>query len=112
MSRDPEEGKPINPGTLHKYLYANGDPIDGVDPTGHADLFEVDASLARILKAAPTLKEWGIELVDCTLAVANDINSIISGENSGVQEASTAEVAVVCGRFLFDSFRVIFSLAP
>jgi len=34
MSRDPEDGKPIDPKTLHKYLYAGGDPINRVDPRG------------------------------------------------------------------------------
>ena len=34
MSRDPNRGNPYDPATLHKYLYANGDPVDGFDPTG------------------------------------------------------------------------------
>jgi RHS repeat-associated protein len=38
-SRDPEDGKAADPKTLHKYLYAGGDPINAVDPTGR-DLFE------------------------------------------------------------------------
>jgi RHS repeat-associated protein len=36
LSRDPEDGKPRLPATLHKYLYVGGDPVDGVDPTGRA----------------------------------------------------------------------------
>jgi RHS repeat-associated protein len=40
MSRDPEDGQLNDPKTLHKYLYAGGDPIDALDPTGRADLFE------------------------------------------------------------------------
>jgi RHS repeat-associated protein len=41
MSRDPNEpqlidanGTPIDPKTLHKYLYANGDPVNRIDPKG------------------------------------------------------------------------------
>jgi RHS repeat-associated protein len=34
LSRDPNEGKPIDPKTLHKYLYAGGDPINSIDPRG------------------------------------------------------------------------------
>ena len=34
MSRDPNEGKRFHPETLHKYLYAGGDPANAVDPTG------------------------------------------------------------------------------
>ena len=41
LSRDPldpqpfgPDGYPINPSSLHKYLYAGGDPINASDPTG------------------------------------------------------------------------------
>jgi RHS repeat-associated protein len=40
MSRDPEDGKPTDPKSLHKYLYADGDPVNGLDPTGRADAVE------------------------------------------------------------------------
>ncbi len=36
LSRDPEDGSPTEPASLHKYLYANGDPINLYDPTGRA----------------------------------------------------------------------------
>jgi RHS repeat-associated protein len=38
LSRDPEDGKAIDPKTLHKYLYADGDPVNGIDPRGREDL--------------------------------------------------------------------------
>jgi RHS repeat-associated protein len=34
MSRDPEDGKLTDPKSLHKYLYANGDPVNRIDPLG------------------------------------------------------------------------------
>jgi len=34
MSRDPEDGKTIDPQSLHKYLYAGGDPVNRIDPMG------------------------------------------------------------------------------
>jgi RHS repeat-associated protein len=40
MSRDPEEGNQLDPKTLHKYLYAEGDPTDGIDPRGREVLVE------------------------------------------------------------------------
>jgi RHS repeat-associated protein len=36
MSRDPEEGDPSNPASLHKYSYAAADPVNNADPTGRA----------------------------------------------------------------------------
>ncbi len=44
MSRDPNEPgivgpdhMPIDPKALHKYLYAGGDPVNRIDPTGRDD---------------------------------------------------------------------------
>jgi RHS repeat-associated protein len=34
LSRDPEDGKAKVPASLHKYLYAQGDPMNKVDPSG------------------------------------------------------------------------------
>jgi len=48
MSRDPESGKLWDPKSLHKYLYADGDPVNGIDPSGRADLAEVDLENAQI----------------------------------------------------------------
>ena len=36
LSRDPEEGYSKDPKSLHKYLYANGDPINRIDPSGRS----------------------------------------------------------------------------
>jgi RHS repeat-associated protein len=55
MSRDPEDGNPRIPAMLHKYLYANGDPVNGFDPSGRVDLVELDARFRQFLRAAPTI---------------------------------------------------------
>ncbi|MFP5226056.1 MAG: RHS repeat-associated core domain-containing protein, partial [Acidobacteriota bacterium] len=39
MSRDPNDGDIKIPATLHKYLFASGDPVDGMDPTGRATYY-------------------------------------------------------------------------
>jgi RHS repeat-associated protein len=51
LSRDPEAGKPTDPKTLHRYLYAGGDPLDKIDPTGR-DLVEFAGIVANSLKMA------------------------------------------------------------
>ncbi len=38
LSRDPYDGQAKEPASLHKYLYANGDPINGIDPMGWEDI--------------------------------------------------------------------------
>ncbi len=37
MSRDPGDGDVTDSATLHKYLYADADPVNGSDPTGWMD---------------------------------------------------------------------------
>jgi len=40
LSRDPDDGKLADPASLHKYLYANGDPANRMDPNGREALLE------------------------------------------------------------------------
>ena len=72
MSRDSEDGITTNPATLHKYLYANGDPVNGRDPTGHDDLIEtseIDEDLSTTENKQ--LEETG-QRVKCVLQTTAD----------------------------------------
>jgi RHS repeat-associated protein len=40
LSRDPEDGYIDEPATLHKYLYAGGDPVNLIDPRGQGALWD------------------------------------------------------------------------
>src|SRR5208283_708070 len=40
LSRDPKDGYIGEPATLHKYLYAGGDPINLIDPRGQGALWD------------------------------------------------------------------------
>jgi RHS repeat-associated protein len=48
LSRDPGVGDVTTPATLHKYLYADGDPVNGADPTGWQDAEAYTLTLGRI----------------------------------------------------------------
>jgi RHS repeat-associated protein len=52
LSRDPEDGNAKNPASLHKYLYAGGDPVNAKDPGGRADLVDVVLVTAFIAQQA------------------------------------------------------------
>jgi RHS repeat-associated protein len=72
MSRDPEDGKPIDPKTLHKYLYAGGDPVNAKDPTGR------DAALEFLLVANVAAQRAAVTIVPvaigtCTLLKFADL---------------------------------------
>jgi RHS repeat-associated protein len=53
FGRDPAGGRKAYPATLHRYLYANGDPINGMDPSGREDIItyaDIDAHAALTAK--------------------------------------------------------------
>jgi RHS repeat-associated protein len=53
LSRDPEDGDYSNPATLHKYLYAHGDPVNLKDPSGRSALVAVvEIDLEEAIKSA------------------------------------------------------------
>jgi RHS repeat-associated protein len=62
LSRDPEDGKTLDPATLHKYLYANGDPVNGIDPRGREDLVEY-SDLNRMSAAT----QWVLRKAACSI---------------------------------------------
>jgi hypothetical protein len=67
MSRDPNAGVLINPKSLHKYLYADGDPINGMDPRGREDLIEYSARLVDALgdEVGAKIYEMGVDAILC-----------------------------------------------
>ena len=64
LSRDPEAGKPVDPKTLHKYLYAGGDPVNRLDPRGRDELFEYQA-LALYAVTVINNGETGVQFASC-----------------------------------------------
>ena len=47
LSRDPEDGNRFDPASLHKYLYAGGDPVNAIDPAGREAMFETGKLMDR-----------------------------------------------------------------
>jgi RHS repeat-associated protein len=76
MSRDPLDGKALDPASLHKYLYSGGDPVNAWDPSGR-DMVEFSLVLIRVIKVAAIL-------ATCTTAIVEyfDQEARILDQNS------------------------------
>jgi len=72
LSRDPKDGYINVPKTLHKYLYADGDPVNMKDPTGKGALFEAALVTAFVIQeTAPTILAAAIGI--CTALEYEDL---------------------------------------
>jgi RHS repeat-associated protein len=77
LSRDPENGIFTDPKTLHKYVYAGGDPVNFKDPTGRdfVGVIELDKN---VIKA-------GLYATAITIAATcllNDATTLLQGVNT------------------------------
>jgi len=74
MSRDPEDGYANDPASLHKYLYANGDPVNLADPTGRA-------GGAVVKPYTPGALEYGLLIGLISLQAAKSVPQLTAGIN-------------------------------
>ena len=58
LSRDPENGDPASPASLHKYIYADGEPVDLADPSGRGAMGET-AKLTITVSAPAVINVLG-----------------------------------------------------
>jgi RHS repeat-associated protein len=88
LSRDPEDGDPASPASLHKYLYTEADPVNLVDPSGRATV-EIPKSLVILTLAAFT----GLEVLKGGLNCAyNQEGTNTSATLYGGTYAQTAQI--------------------
>jgi RHS repeat-associated protein len=64
LSRDPEDGKVNNPASLHKYLYAYGDPVNRLDSMGREAMVEYRVTMicGGSLYCGPTVTMAGLKI--------------------------------------------------
>jgi hypothetical protein len=98
LSRDPLErqpidsgGYPVDPKSLHKYLYANDDPVNMVDPTG--DAAYIESIFTRTLVSSPL--ELGARYVGLSVgaelcAYAKFVAQVTTGWPSNLQSPAFA----------------------
>jgi hypothetical protein len=88
--QDPDSGNAYYPKTLHKYLYAGGDPVNASDPTGR-DIFEdleIRAHLFSQITVPGYIQEIGaVKLIGS----AGGLAALASAAISAYLEATDAE---------------------
>lgn len=104
MSRDPEDGNIAIPMTLHKYLYAGGDPVNGIDPTGRDQILETGELDSGI--ALPALRSF-IAANKGSLAAAA---CVLAGAGVAVYGAKTGSIPAQIVGILFGAACAIAAL--
>jgi RHS repeat-associated protein len=92
LSRDPEDGKAKDPASLHKYLYASGDPVNGIDPTGRFNLGEYFVTAKKIL-ASPAFSLAARAIT--TTCLVNTWRTI-AGANVYADDLDKATAILIC----------------
>jgi RHS repeat-associated protein len=100
LSRDPEAGEPIAPKTLHKYLYAGGDPVNSSDPTGKDDLLEYARQLLVINQQIIRPSTVGLGIGNCVSnALDNEatfMDAALLGEPTTGEAQAIAQTLTQC----------------
>jgi RHS repeat-associated protein len=107
LTRDSKAGNPRGPATLHKYLYADGDPVNGMDPSGHDDE-EEEAELQELDRIGP-LAETPLMFAEGGEALGEGLGEgggLGEGAGGGLGEAPPQEFVL---RFSQDTARSLFS---
>ena len=83
-SADPFPGAPADPQSLHRYLYAEANPLNKVDPTGLFSASEASVTASVVMNLATQQAVFGLEL----------IGDLIFKDNSTYQAVKTG-VAII-----------------
>jgi len=78
LSRDPEDSDIADPQTLHKYLYASGDPVNAMDPTGRESAFEQGLIIGKIIGRVVVQVAFVACLVDTIYAGIAEVTAAAS----------------------------------
>ena len=97
LSRDPEGGNALDPKTLHKYLYAGGDPVNGIDPTGRF-LTEYAAMVRRSERATLVFTaRLALALGGCIGGIALIVDGILEHSDIAVDVGIPVTLAACFG---------------
>ena len=101
---DPFAGNSRDPQSLHKYLYANANPVMGIDPSG---LFTI-VGISSASGISSSLNELTAEVGQHVLTVAADVNEGKSAEQALINSLALS-IGVASGGVIFGAIANFFS---
>ena len=81
---DPEPHTIFNPGALHKYAYAQGNPVNRIDPSGHDAILEY-AIMALDVKGLYDRAHFTSKIGYCDSMILINVSAILAGISNGGQ---------------------------
>jgi RHS repeat-associated protein len=101
VTTDPEEGNIFDPVSLHRYLYANADPVNNRDPSGRMTLLQiVNIGLIIVIFTATLFGEFFIRqqpIERALLAAVKSVAVLVILELLGLAIASIGPIAAGAG---------------
>ena len=93
-SRDPFDGRPQSPVSLHRYLYANADPVNFNDPTGRETLLNITLTqaLSSFVDSSIALKD--VQQLCTAKGMADQVQSLVATSQQFVAMAGLAAAGV------------------
>jgi len=83
LSRDPLDGQAKDPASLHKYLYASGDPVNLIDPSGKGPLLDYIGSLGPTLKTVAKIAAVGLLIAKTMCWLAKEVGAALDWAMGG-----------------------------
>jgi RHS repeat-associated protein len=111
LSRDPINHALKNSNDLHRYLYADGDPVNGFDPTGRGTVGYLLKSIAVYLVTVPEAGELSLLTVACIAGVADFIYEITT-KNEFPNPFGAGGAVLACATYFPKAFAYIFQGVP
>ena len=111
MSRDPRSGDYSEPSTLHKYLYAGGDPINNADATGQNTTTMPPGGLSE-KKPTGGLLEYALVTAFVTAAILDSQGGILGARGKQAKCNNIGQLADPDvdrdSSYVFTSAKIIF----
>jgi RHS repeat-associated protein len=108
MSRDPEQGNPYDPKSLHKFLYAEGDPVNLIDPSGRDATLQFVFTTADVSSPSiPGLLAFAQDVTTayCVLTTALSVRAFLHPDENPRPVPILPEVVGAClGRTVASAF--------